>query len=490
MNLKLCIFIFLIILLISIIIVKKRPRTVSQFKYLKNILQTKINLTNRIVFPVYYINLDRSIERNRNMVDQLSKYNINYKRISGIDGKKLSNLYKGSYYFNLYNLKAGELGCLLSHLKAILQAYKDGLSEVVIMEDDTSLELMPLWKYSLPECIEPLQNWNIIQLYNSNEKFDISFIPTTSTCYGTVVYLINRKGMETILNLTYKNNKFILGTLYHPHNYEDGKDVGGRADFFIYKCCGNSFTFLYPLFYTNDLSSTIHSDHDEQHNNRAMEIINFYIKDHSETSYYNIDFIFYINLTHRQDRNQHILSELNKLDIPLNKIVRIDAIYTPNKGSIGCLLSHIKTLKIALSYYPRKNILICEDDIRFEISPDRIRQKLIQCFSSFPDWNVVLISHNTNKSIPTQEDGIHRMLDSQTSSGYIVKHDYIRTLLDIFESAYIEYQQTGVWKDEYCNDQIWKKLQKKDRFYGFVPALAKQKQDYSDIEKKIVNYNK
>ena len=50
------------------------------------------------------------------------------------------------------------------------------------------------------------------------------------------------------------------------------------------------------------------------------------------------------------------------------------------------------------------------------------------------------------------------------------------------------YEKTNIWKTEYCTDQSWKELQKKDKWYAITPSPGKQLPGYSNIENKVVNY--
>ena len=58
--------------------------------------------------------------------------------------------------------------------------------------------------------------------------------------------------------------------------------------------------------------------------------------------------VYYINLIERIDRKKSLLMELSKCNIPESRIIRIDGI-RKKMGSYGCLLSHIKTLEIAMN---------------------------------------------------------------------------------------------------------------------------------------------
>ena len=116
--------------------------------------------------PIYWINLNRSIDRKRKMEQQLKEYDINnHVRVEGIDGKELDF---EKYRDKCMNRTEYELGCTLSHLKAIKSAYNNGDEYALIFEDDCSFEFVKYQKYSIDELIEIMNkehsNWNILQL--------------------------------------------------------------------------------------------------------------------------------------------------------------------------------------------------------------------------------------------------------------------------------------------------------------------------------------
>ena len=73
-----------------------------------------------------------------------------------------------------------------------------------------------------------------------------------------------------------------------------------------------------------------------------------------------IEKVIYINLKDRTDRKKTCEETLNKL-FSKDKIIRLDAI-KHEKGYIGCALSHLKCLELAIENN-WKNVLIVEDDI-------------------------------------------------------------------------------------------------------------------------------
>ena len=130
---------------------------------------------NKIGFPILYINLDRSLDRKKHIEEQFKKYNIiDYKRISAIDGKNIKNIKEGNingikFKNNYKNTNKYELACTLSHLKTIEYAYENNFNEVLILEDDISLELSNYWHDTLKNIVdkEAPKDWEILQLYIS-----------------------------------------------------------------------------------------------------------------------------------------------------------------------------------------------------------------------------------------------------------------------------------------------------------------------------------
>lgn len=246
-------------------------KVIDEFNINKNIIEN-FNSNNKIDIPIFYINLDRSIDRKKYMEDQFKKFNINnYTRISALDGNKIKNTSKDEiddiYFINNYkNLLKNEIGCLLSHIKTIKKAYEDGHKEVLILEDDTSLSLMYFWEDKLSNIIKKnvLNDWEIIQLYsptcnnlntNENKFTKNNSIDDNNCCWSTTSYLINKKGMEKILN-NINYNPIILGNIYNNKLYP----FKGQADIFLYALT-NTYCSNVPLFYPNiNIESTITSN--------------------------------------------------------------------------------------------------------------------------------------------------------------------------------------------------------------------------------------
>jgi GR25 family glycosyltransferase involved in LPS biosynthesis len=190
----------------------------------------------------------------------------------------------------------------------------------------------------------------------------------------------------------------------------------------------------------------------------------------------------YINLEHRKDRNKSVLKEFSKIN--LRNIERFNAIQMTN-GAIGCSLSHIKCLEIAIKR-DYDYIMICEDDIEI-LNPSLFIENINKFLNSQTDWDVVLIAGNNMVPYNFVTDYCIKIYNCLTTTGYIVKKNYYNTLLSNFKegvSSLIRDQTNSSFKI----DKHWLNLQKKDNWYMIIPPTIVQKEDYSDIEKKVTNF--
>ena len=200
--------------------------------------------------------------------------------------------------------------------------------------------------------------------------------------------------------------------------------------------------------------------------------------------------VYYINLKHRIDRKNHFLKQLNNINYPNNKIIRINAVKN-NIGTLGCLASHIKALKKGLTDN-NKFCIIFEDDFTFieNLSVTDINNTLKECFNTDTNWNVILLSMH-GELVENQDTNklLLNIKQSQTTSGYIIKKTYIPILLKLFTDLY---EKTKDYKTippyDLCLDIYWKKLQD-NTWFVTNPKLGVQYASYSDIENREVDYN-
>jgi len=190
----------------------------------------------------------------------------------------------------------------------------------------------------------------------------------------------------------------------------------------------------------------------------------------------------YINLEHRKDRYQSVLNELNKINI--SNPQRLNAIQKEN-GAIGCSLSHIKCLEIAIKNN-YEYVLICEDDIEI-LNPSLFVENANKFLNSNIEWDVILIAGNNMIPYNFVTDYCIKIYNCLTTTGYIVKNAYFETLLKNYKESVINLMKNPE-NSNYKIDKYWQILQKKDNWYMLIPPTIVQKEDYSDIEKKVTNF--
>jgi GR25 family glycosyltransferase involved in LPS biosynthesis len=193
----------------------------------------------------------------------------------------------------------------------------------------------------------------------------------------------------------------------------------------------------------------------------------------------------YINLESRPDRREHVERELKKMNIEAE---RMNAIKMA-EGAIGCTLSHIRCLELAKErQYP--HVFVIEDDITF-LQPELLSENLkkfeenaeLQC------WDVLIIGGNNCPPYTKVTDYCIRAFNNQTTTGYIVKSHYYDTLIANFKESAQMLMRNPHNKREYALDMYWKRLQQTGVWLMIIPATVTQYQDYSDIEKRVVNYD-
>jgi len=228
---------------------------------------------------IYWINLERSKDRKLRMNKQFKKFNIiNHERIEAVNGKKIKE-----YKFkmpekiekNLDKYK-NVLGCTLSHLKCIKKAYENNDQICMVMEDDICLETIPKWKYTLKDLISKApKNWDILHLSMSNYKvaqslfnMEQDFIKRNIDHYGTVAYLINRKGIEKIYKKYELDNEPNLKLNYDSINIITAENI-------LYNHV-NTYIYTKILFTFINTQSTIHLEEDDDNFKGRKIILDYY----------------------------------------------------------------------------------------------------------------------------------------------------------------------------------------------------------------------
>ena len=196
-----------------------------------------------------------------------------------------------------------------------------------------------------------------------------------------------------------------------------------------------------------------------------------------------IDKIYYINLKHRKDRKEHIENQIKKIiDPKLSITTRFNAIANKN-GCIGCSESHLAVMEecIQNNY---NNVLIFEDDFEFIIDKYEFKNYLDNFFKKKIDYDILLLGVN-GPSFANKID-FFKVTNSLTTSGFIINNRVFKQFRDICKESISGLEQKKL--GSYCIDELWKKIQRNGNVYTFPKRVGRQRVDYSDICKKLVDY--
>ncbi len=168
---------------------------------------------------IYFINLDLSVKRKKNVETMLTKANISASRIPAIDGKlldidKYKHLFKTkpSMYENYTKNKknVGHFGCYLSQMKCYEEFLKTDKEFCIIFEDDMEIKSNTFKKDVEKHVRNVPQGWDIILFgYNLNDTYHkdrnkgiqmINNIINIRSFTGLHGYMINRNSAKKLLH--------------------------------------------------------------------------------------------------------------------------------------------------------------------------------------------------------------------------------------------------------------------------------------------------
>ncbi len=153
---------------------------------------------------IYVINLDRDAERLASIRDNLARLGLGFERLPAVMGKdvpeweKLVDLPAYAWRNRLDVPRAGEVGCYLSHLKAMETFLKTDAPWCVILEDDVEV------LRSLAEK----DDWDLVKLFNFHSGMPVTkrelagghrLVTHLTRTTSSAAYVVNRRAAETLL---------------------------------------------------------------------------------------------------------------------------------------------------------------------------------------------------------------------------------------------------------------------------------------------------
>jgi GR25 family glycosyltransferase involved in LPS biosynthesis len=189
--------------------------------------------------------------------------------------------------------------------------------------------------------------------------------------------------------------------------------------------------------------------------------------------------VVYINLSHRQDRKQHIEQQLQAWGVSYERMNAVPHEY----GYLGCSQSHILCLERAIEQ-KWSRVCIVEDDM-YITDMKTFKQSISFFLEMHSSWDVLLLGGNVGPPY-LKKSGARRVMNAQSAVAYVVQQHYYETLLRNFKEGLrlcMAYDSR-----QYRIDMYWKRLQRNDLWYILDPLTVVQKEGYSDIEQKHTDY--
>lgn len=160
---------------------------------------------------IYVINLDRDVERMASIRANLDGLGLPFERLPAIIGKDvpgwetLVDMSAYAWRNRQDSPRAGEIGCYLSHLKAMETFLRTDEPWCVILEDDVEV---------LPACIDVLRSlaekddWDLVKLFNFHSGMPVTkralagghrLVAHLTRTTSSAAYVVNRRAATTLL---------------------------------------------------------------------------------------------------------------------------------------------------------------------------------------------------------------------------------------------------------------------------------------------------
>ena len=199
-----------------------------------------------------------------------------------------------------------------------------------------------------------------------------------------------------------------------------------------------------------------------------------------------IDKFVYINLKKRTDRNEHILKELQRFEIPSEKIQRVEAVEN-TKGAYGCAMSHVKVMEEFLKT-DDKIWCVIEDDHYFTHTLEQTNS-LVEEFLKNEEFDVLLGCYCNVKGRDLPEGIFRRVSQSSMTSFFIFKRKIAEALLASHKQSARSLNPIYGKKSGTPCDFMWNNLMKVFWFVAPYKPYGSQIKDYSNIRNKVMDYS-
>ena len=166
---------------------------------------------------------------------------------------------------------------------------------------------------------------------------------------------------------------------------------------------------------------------------------------------------------------------------------RFPAVHRPQQGNIGCTMSHIRCLTMAMEReWP--HVIILEDDF-YVHNIDLWKENVEHWKQGCLEFDVLLLSGNNGPPFHVSSEHVVQVRNCQTTTGYVVNKHYMPVLLQNMKHGLERLIREPKKGTAFALDIYWKHLQQTGRWFLLVPVAAVQLASFSDIENRHVDYS-
>jgi hypothetical protein len=252
--------------------------------------------------------------------------------------------------------------------------------------------------------------------------------------------------------------------------YEKGRSISDRSDHLLnrQKMC----LFLK----TKGYSLPVKSNRRVSLNNKRIKIKNAY----------------WINLEKSKDRRENFEREVisvlkERINFFRFPAVDLTAESYIGRRSAGCSFSHLSCWNHAINS-GEEYVIIFEDDFKPICDPEVFSKTIDDLVDNHPGFLLCNIAYNQIKDPRDVQlhTGFKNFHNIQTTSGYIVKTDFLKQLYPYVLQGAMNLLLGGQ-TNQNAIDVVWKMFQGSDRWLC-SKKLGVQRESFSEIEKRIVKY--
>jgi len=191
--------------------------------------------------------------------------------------------------------------------------------------------------------------------------------------------------------------------------------------------------------------------------------------------------IYCINLDERIDRWSHAQKEFEKAGIK-DRVQRFSAIRNKD-GRVGIIKSNLEIVKMAKKK-GLKNVLVFEDDVKFIVeNPQEVLAASLEQIGNL-DWTLFYLGANTHEKLIKIKPNLILLKNAFA----VHSMAYSEKVYDTFIRKYEGIERITKHSD-ILDVYIAQYFQTKYICLMVNPMMTTQINSYSDIEKRVVNYN-